>query len=526
MWKIKKDSKVIYLIFIVLLVALVTWTYVTGAQAMPTGSTEIEYCVKTEGAPPSVVCEPKTVVTVPVSYGVETTMEAVTAGETVTIEVTKTKPRLIYPFTYFHTASYFPYEQVIKVPNQVPGQMSCVHCPDSDCPTCGWTLDGQDRIEDSQGFCCNKDVELLSNPNACFRGEELLPGPSTALDSYSTAHSLRRGDLFYHGYEISEFHKTYDITVTHTKGLESHTFVVSPEDPFYGTEADASYSGNITMKAQLLGDLADYRGAPELDNYILYIPAIPDSHEYVQNYHQNMLLVPREEVSRDGCELDKVAVSFHTLRMMGGNCRATEAGDGLHNQLFHKHNSDLQKLAQDAETTYLVHGKKVFKGSMSFQAGMEKFLEHSIPDINYSLLSLTIDADTLRMVETESAGIIVDADIETFTSMSDEGTLNVTIQNTGTLRTNYIVTVTQPNMNIIRAIPAQASTLDPTLQDTLSFDVYTAYNIDESNTFLVTLKSPTGRIYDSTTVDFNTTEHPTNYSWELQEKNDGSHVNP
>ena len=280
------------------------------------------------------------------------------------------------------------------------------------------------------------------------------------------------------------------------------------------------------MKAQLLDDLAEYRGAPELDNYILYIPASPDTNPFVQDYQHNMLLVPREEVSRDGCELDKVAVSFHTLRMMGGDCEATEAGDGLHNQLFHKHNSDLQKLALNEETTYLVHGKKVFKGSMSFQPNMEKFLEHRIPDINYSLLSLTIDADTLRTVETESAGIIVDADIDTFTSMSDEGTLNVTIQNTGTLRTNYIVTVTQPNMNIIRAIPAQASTLDPTLQDTLSFDVYTAYNIDESNTFLVTLKSPTGRIYDSTTVDFNTTEHPTNYSWELQEKNDGSHVNP
>ena len=158
---------------------------------------------------------------------------------------------------------------------------------------------------------------------------------------------------------------------------------------------------------------------------------------------------------------------------------------------------------------------------------MEKFLEHRIPDINYSLLSLTIDADTLRMVETESAGIIVDADIETFTSMSDEGTLNVTIQNMGSLlKTDYIVTVTQPNLNIIRAIPAQASTLGPGEQDTLSFDVYTAYNVDNANTFWVTLKSPTGRIYDETQVPFDTTPHPTNYSWDLQEKNEGSQVSP
>jgi len=525
MSKTDKNSKMRYLAFLLVLVALVTWTCVTTAQATPIGSAEIEDCVVNEFG---IDCEATTVVTVPVSYGMETTMAAVTvdgALETeVEIEITKTEPRLIYPLTHFHTVSYFPWEEVIKVQNAIPGQSSCVSCADSANPTCGWTFKGAEKIEDSQGFCCNKDVEELSS--ACsWRGEEILGEQSNPLNSFSTAHCLSQGELFYHGYEIGEFHKTYQITVNFTKGgEESHTFTISPEVPIYNTEHDTDYSGNFTMKAQLLDDLGEYRGASELDNYILYIPSAPDNHPFVQDYQNNMLLVPREEVSKDGGELDKVGVSFHTFRMMGSDCRVTVAGDGLHNQLFQKHNSDLQKLVTnpDAETTYLVHGKKEFKGSMEFEPGMKKFLEYSIPDINYSLVSLTTDVDTLQMVETESLGVIVEAYVETFTSMSEDGTLNVIIQNYGDLKTDYIVTVTEPNPHIIHAIPAQARTLAPMEEATLTFDVYTAFNLDITNEFKVTLKSPTDRLYDEVYVIFDTLKHHSKYSWELQQKNEAS----
>ncbi len=75
----------------------------------------------------------------------------------------------------------------------------------------------------------------------------------------------------------------------------------------------------------------------------------------------------------DGSECNKVGVGFETFRDYARSC--PEGGGGcLDNQLFHKHSSDLQKLIlnPDTETTYLVHGKKMFKGSMDFKAGMEK----------------------------------------------------------------------------------------------------------------------------------------------------------
>jgi len=237
MSKTDKNSKMRYLAFLLVFVALVTWTYVTSAQAMPIGSAEIEDCVENESG---VDCEPTTVFTVPISYGMETTIAAVTVEgaveTTVEIEITKTEPRLIYPLTHFHTVAYFPYEEVIKVPD-IEG---CVDCADSDDPICGWTYEGAEKIEHSQGFCNKKDAEELSSP-CSWRGEEILGENATVDNPFSTAHCLRLGELYYHGYEIGEFHKTYEITVKLTKGAESHDFTISPEDPFYSTEHDTSY---------------------------------------------------------------------------------------------------------------------------------------------------------------------------------------------------------------------------------------------------------------------------------------------
>jgi hypothetical protein len=365
----------------------------------------IENCVTVAGVRN---CEQKTVVRVPVSYGMETQMEAVTAQEEpVEITVTKTEPRLIYPLTYFHAVPYFPYEEVKRVSNAVVGQMSCIDSPVAQNPSCGWTYQGPERIEDSQGFCCNRDVEEIGLTNQRWRGEEILGEQPTLLSSFSTAHCLRMGDpassLYYDGYEIGEYSATYEITVKLKKGADEHEFKLTPENPFYNIIHDPGYAGEIKVEAELLGDPDNYVGTPELDNYILYIPAAPDSHPYVQNYQQNMLLVPREETSKDGGELDKVGLSFHSFRTMRGDCRTTEAGDGLHNQLFHKHNADIVKLEAntDAEATYLVHEKKVFKRSMSFVPGMEKFLEHKVMQINNSMVSLMVDADSLKYIEME-----------------------------------------------------------------------------------------------------------------------------
>jgi hypothetical protein len=498
-WKYGKNLKIRDLFYMVPIVALLVMGLpADNAGCWSISKAEIEECEVNEMG---LDCDEKSVITFPVTFGEEVNLEALaikqiskngepqTIEETFTISTTKSRPRIRYPLIYRHTVAYFPYEDAICAENG-----ACVDAPAAENPTCGWTYIGSQKIEDSQGFCCGK-----------------------------TARCLRQGEVYFHGYEIGRSGKFFDIEVEVVKGEQTHNFTLTPANRLYSARDDENYNGDLKIKAELEGELAGYGGVPELDNYILYVPAGPEDHPFVIDYQHNLLLVPREEVSLDGSQCDKVGVSFHTFRSQEANCNTREIGDCLHNQLFHKHNSDLQKLISnpDAETTYLVHGMKNFKGSMTFKAGMEKVLEfRPAASDEKSLVSITVDLETVKVIKTESIGAIIEAYVKPFESMSGNGTLVANIGNFGDLKSDYMVSVTDCNMNINPAIPQQSQTLEPYQGIELSFDIYTAYNLDTSNECLVTLKSTTGRIYDKTVVKFDTKKHQSRYAWELQQKNE------
>ncbi len=172
---------------------------------------------------------------------------------------------------------------------------------------------------------------------------------------------------------------------------------------------------------------------------------------------------------------------------------------------------------------------------MTFKPGMAKILQYKIMEINHSLISLTLNTDrypgnpdcvpaSIKSTEYESTGVIEWAYVEDFDSMSRNGTLHVLIKNFGSTPggTDYIVTCTGCNMNILGAVAAQARTLGYREQTELTFDIHTMYNMNTSNECLCTLKSPTGKIYDSVFVKFDTFKHRSDYSWELQQKNEAS----
>ncbi|MEN8127457.1 MAG: immunoglobulin-like domain-containing protein [Planctomycetota bacterium] len=482
------------------------------AQATRVSTAVIEDCLINESG---FNCDEKTCISADVSYGIQTQLEVVQittiqvggepveVEETTEIEIEKSIPTLYYPLRFLHTVAYYPHEEVIRTPHPISG------------------CDCQCADPNFQGFCSTRSPFDLENLCASWRGEELIGQPATTAVPYATAHCLHMGEVYFHGYEICGPTEYYEIAANLQKGSDTLNFVLSPADPFYGINQASGFK----VKAELLGNQEKYKGVPELSNYILYIPALPEAHPYVQDYQNNMLILPREELSKDGSEPDKVGISYDAFRKLGGNASVSEAGDGLHNQLFQKHSADLQKLIMnpDAETEYLVHGKRKFKESMGFQAGMAKVLQYKVPEINYSQVALTLpDVTTVKVINTESLGIIMDADVQAFTSMTDEGTLVVEIANWGDLKTDYVVTVTQANMNIIKAIPAQSRILDSYEQATLTFDIHTAYNIDTINECAVRLKSPTGRLYDEVSVKFDASKHPSKYSGDLQLTNDAA----
>jgi len=487
-----------YAIFPILIIFTVIAGLPNEGYCLAVTKTTIEDCLVNEVG---YNCEKRDVVTFPLSSGQQVALEGVIVTtiqkdgeptlleETIEFVASKGWPEVVYPLNLVHTVPYFPYEEEVCASGS-----ACDAFANSATPTCGWTYQGTYKIEDSQGFC----------------------------SSDSKAHCMRLGDLYFNGYEIGRPSTNFEVDVEAKKGEETYNFKLTPADRF-DENHQVSPLPSFKMETELVGDMNGYTETPDLSNYILYIPSAPDTHPFVQDYQNNLLLVPREEVSFDGGECDKVGVGFHSFRAQEAHRNTRENGDCLHNQLFHKHNSDLQKLIMnaDAETSYLVHGKKVFKGSMKFEAGMEKTLVYRpTGSAEKSMVALTIDIDTLKVVMTESPGIIVEAWVKSFTAMSREGTMVVEVQNWGDLMTDYVVSVTNCNMNIVEAIPQQTLTLNVSEKDELNFDINTAFNLDTSNECLVQLKSPTGRVYDEVFVKFDTFKHAAAYSWDQLEKNE------
>jgi hypothetical protein len=511
-----KRAKMSTILVLVLLVEVLACPEVL---ARIVGAADVMDCVNEDG----LTCYNKKVVTVAVSYGLSTRLDAVTDGtDDAALEIQKTAPVLKYPLKYLHTVSYYPYENVVKVVDPNTDYSGCIACPNSLCPTCGWQKDDANNpIEDSQGFCSYK---TLGEPTcSSWRAEELLGEHSSDVNRFSTAHCLREGELYFHGYEIGRYAKTYTIYVKVTYAEDVWVGELRPDSPVFSY---TNYTYQWALRGTLLGDFTETRGVPELDNYILYIPAFPTDHPYVQQYQHYMLLVPREELSKDGSEFDKVGIDFYKFRMMGAAASVTDAGDGLHNQLYQKHQADMQQLVTNPEldSTYLVSGKKPFKDSMDFQSGMDKVLEYKITDIEYSQVQLTMDAVSLKYIENESLCHIVSAQVRTFDSMSNNGVLEVLVEHDGNKKANYIVTVSDMSMKLLDAVPAKAITLGIANQELLTFDIHTVEDMNSTHLLNVRLKSPTGRLYDEMEVNFDTTKHDTKYPRDLQMKNEGSQV--
>lgn len=538
----QKKLKTLCAIMSMLFAALVVCLVAKPAEGRVIGKQRLSVCTRSaiDNIDNINNCETKLEITVPVSYGLSSTLDMLDANQTirdgevnslvqgVPVKITKTQPTVTYPLKYFHTVAYFPHEEVIRVQNTSPGSQTCVDALDAPYPTCGWTTWGGEKIADSQGFCSNKDLLELIRGDAreWWRGETILGQQSTLQDSFSTGHCLRMGELYYAGYEIGEPVTDYEIEVEMDNGGDIYQFQITPADPVYRTMDDSNYTG-LQLDAELLGDMAPYKALPQLGNYILYIPTLPLTHEYVQNYQYNMLLVPREEVSKDGSELNKVGVGFWAFRRQTAAAAVTQGGDGLHNQLYHKHNKDLLELSKDptAEPAYLVHGMRAFKRSMTFEPGMAKTLQVNIPEINYSLVHLRVDAEDAGEVAIENqVAIIIEASVAEFASMSKQGTMAVKVKNNGNGPADFIVSVTDCNMAIVQAIPAQARSINPMEIVRFYFDIFTQYNMMQTHQCTVVLKSSTGKKYDSADVIFDTRKYGGKYSWELLDKNEGTGV--
>ncbi|MCK4950509.1 MAG: thrombospondin type 3 repeat-containing protein [Gammaproteobacteria bacterium] len=362
---------------------------------------------------PGITCEQKLQVDVELVYEPSSTINDITIieadyggqiftfEEPVEIRLNELEPTVTQPLMFLHGVYYYPVEEVIKVPNVVVGVQKCEDSPAADFPSCGWVSVGGQRIPDSQGFCCNRSLQDLNDPS-WWRGEEWLGERSTLLNNFSTAHCYHPGEPFFAGYEVGEAQKQFSMAVQVIVGSRSENFDLLLSYPIYN-----AHQQNPDPQINLFAEMAEDPPfpVPDLENFILYTPYSPESHPFVQDPETYLLLIPREEVTASGEDCDKIGIGFSTFRLQSGSCETSNAGDCMHNQLFHKHVPDEALLAQDpdADTTYLVRGLPQF-GEAQFEI-TDNLFRYSTDQMYQHTLRLEIDLAALFVTDSDGDGV-------------------------------------------------------------------------------------------------------------------------
>jgi hypothetical protein len=384
----------------------------------------------THGDPPSLQCTEKLHVSLPLSYmdhpgPVSFTIREVDGRvleKPVEVRVQQIATKFIYPLSHLHTVPYHPVEEVIPVQNAVMGIQKCIDDADAEEPTCGWAFSNGRRIEDSQGFCCNKGTNMLTDKST-WRGEAALNRQSTVWDSFSTAHCYRPGEIFYSGFEISTPIVADGIQVRMTVGDLSKEFTLSHADSIYQSIVGQQLfivGRTLNISGRASYEPGSWDGPAHLDDFVLYLPSSPAEHPFTEDILGHTMLVGRDQIDVSGKTCDKIGIDYEGFRYQPGRaqlaiqghdivgtheisgektkrsaqistdviaekiedrpipygsvCSTTKAGDCLHNQLYHKHQNDMQVLAANSQenTQHLIAGMKIFEDAI-FSIDQTKF---------------------------------------------------------------------------------------------------------------------------------------------------------
>jgi hypothetical protein len=331
----------------------------------------------------------------------------------VEISIIQVEPKVSYPLQFLMSVPFHPIEEVVVVQNDLPGIQKCVDDPEASDPTCGWAWDGGRRIPHSQGFCCNKGVDQLSD-ESWWRGEEAIDRRSTLTDSFSTAHCYRPGNVMFSGYRLGSPIVMDEIMVRIVVGQFSKEFTLTRSEPicrsFEGLHR-LEVAGNLSLDVECRAEyeFGGDRPLPELGAFMLFVPSSSAEHAFMDDVVGHAMLVPADDVDPAGTECDKIGVGYGGFLHQSGRefvtpeqhlvvsrkdiarsgttagtkidrgvvaeravgplaprdtlCSSTKKGACLHEQLFDKHREDEETLSQNPQspTRYLIRGLESFK---------------------------------------------------------------------------------------------------------------------------------------------------------------------
>lgn len=318
----------------------------------------------------------------------------------------------------------------------------------------------------------------------------------------SSAHCLRFNDSWWDMFSMNPATMHYEIAaVISGPGVdEPYNLTMDQSTPFFVNE-------NGTLSGTIIGDFPSPTAYPTFESYNLAIQRFPLASSVVRGGVPNWMMIPTDMIDYTGQTCNKIGVSFEGFYAQSQRCSVV-AGSCLYNQLDSLYSAD-DLLRQAGHTpTYLIQRWGAF--DMDIDTSKQFDLTLLPNGIQNTLLTLNIKADAIRFITNRSTGVIAAATIGNFITFTQDGVIYVVAVNTGSLTSQYILTVTTCTTPGVLPVPAQEDSIAPLDSWNTTFQIFSQNLFSSKDSCTVSLYDSVYNLLDQVIVYFNTTAYVQN----------------
>jgi len=262
--------------------------------------------------------------------------------------------------------------------------------------------------------------------------------------------------------------------------------------------------------ASLEGDFAAFDSPPELSSKYLFVPLSCDDFSVCGNRtledSGRWLLVDKYRTTT-GSECDKIGVAYSAFQTQGSRCQVP-VSTCLRNQLEDLYQADAAAERAGRVGSYFLKYQAMGPyTTVNVQSPSTAKLVFGTTRFQKTVVTLVVDAASVRWVQRVAPGRITAASVPTFEAMSRDGLLTVAVESTGDVRSLFTVSV-QCTGSVQPLTASQVTLQAPPAagyQAVLTFALHTGTTAASSYACVVSLQDGLYRQTDSRTVLFNTT---------------------
>ncbi|EGC31861.1 hypothetical protein DICPUDRAFT_156210 [Dictyostelium purpureum] len=416
--------------------------------------------------------------------------------EPIVVRFSKSETFVVYPLEYLQTVAFKPVEKVIYKTDYLIGT-GCKDLPTDS--TCGYAVNSVtgEAIRDSQGFCCSCSMSDYFGADQNSRGNL---GCSLFGSKSSSAHCLSFSELKYDVFDISETRVQYQINAT-VQSFYNQLPIVD----VVKLSNDVTTGKTSQVIIRIVGDLSTSTQIKQYPNKKIVFPRASSDPISSLPIINTSLLLDDDFFDLSGAGCNKIGVGYSAFQNQANRCAAVFQSC-LQNQISDYYANDLKLINDGKKGRYIISqlGTSVKVISSAANKNSRSFAVR-FDEIQRTILTLTLSADSLQFVVNISPAKIISYNIETFESMSNNGVLKISVQNTGALNADYLLQVHNCSGDIIQ-MPNQIATIQPKEIYVFSFQIYTTTMLQSYYYCFADLVNEQSTLLQSIRINFNTSK--------------------